>query len=89
MVMQWIFYPLVTLQVILGITHSMFIDYDVRAFGFINISAIAEANERLHALFFNMHSLLAMFLIGLVLVHGLERSRSMFVDDGVQMKMPK
>ena len=89
MLIQWIFYPLVTVQVILGVIHSMFIDYDVRAFGVINISAIAEANAQLHGLFFNMHGLLASFLIVLVLIHGAERSRIMFADDGQQMKMPK
>ncbi len=89
MILQWIFYPLVTLQVILGVTHTLFIDYDVRAFGVINISAIAEANAQLHGLFFNMHGQLASLLIVLVLLHGAERSRTMFSDDGQQMKMPK
>ena len=89
MLLQWVFYPLVLLQVVLGVSHTLFIDYDVKAFGFINISAFVEANERLHGLLFNMHSTLAMILIGLVVIHFLERSRTMFSDDGVQMQMPK
>ncbi len=85
MMLQWIFYPLVTIQAIIGILQAIFIDYDVRAFGFINFSAIAEANEGLRDLFLDLHGMNAILLILLVLIHGVERSRKAFADDGQQL----
>ena len=41
MILQVIFYPLVLIQVCIGVTLAAFIDYEVLAFGFINFSAIA------------------------------------------------
>ncbi len=81
MLLQWIFYPLVLMQVLIGVTHAAFIDYDVLGFGFIPFSALAADNERLHALFFQFHTITAWVLIALVLVHGGERWRLMFIDD--------
>ena len=86
MVLQWIFYPLVLMQVVIGVVQAGFIDYEVLAFGFIPYSAIATDNEGLHGLFLDLHGLTAILLILLVLVHGLERSRKAFADDGQQMK---
>jgi cytochrome b561 len=74
MILQWIFYPLVLVQAVIGILNAAFIDYEVRAFGFINISALAEANERLHSLFLDFHGWMALCLIALVLIHGAERT---------------
>ena len=85
MVLQCIFYPLVSIQAIIGILQAIFIDYDVRAFGFINFSAIAEANEGLRDLFLDLHGMNAILLILLVLIHGVERSRKAFADDGQQL----
>lgn len=81
MLLQWIFYPLVLMQVLLGISNAAFIDYDVIAFGFIPISALAEANQGLHATFLQLHTIMAWLLITLVVVHGVERWRLVFVDD--------
>jgi len=79
MILQWIFYPLVCLQVIVGVVQAAFIDYEVRAFGFINISALADANAALHAQLLELHGLMAIMLIVLVLIHGAERSRKAFI----------
>jgi cytochrome b561 len=78
MVLQCIFYPLLLLQVIIGVANAAFIDYEVRAFGLINISALAEANEHWHGFFMELHGLTAITLIVLVLIHGLDRSRGAF-----------
>jgi cytochrome b561 len=79
MILQWIFYPLMLLQVIIGVVQAAFIDYEVLAFGFINISALADANAALHAQLLELHGLMAILLILLVLVHGVERSRKAFI----------
>jgi len=81
MLMQWIFYPLLLIQPLLGVALASVIDYEVRAFGFINFSALAADNKALEQLAFQLHGGLALFLIGLVLVHGIERSRKAFAND--------
>ena len=81
MILQWIFYPLLLIQAVIGVVQAAFIDYEVLAFGFINYSALAAANEKLHGFFLEMHGLTAILLIFLVLLHGLERSRQFFVED--------
>jgi cytochrome b561 len=85
MILQWIFYPLVLIQAIIGVVQAAFIDYDVLAFGFIPYSALAAADERLHSLFLELHGLTAIVLILLVVCHGIERGRTAFMDDGKQM----
>ena len=81
MLLQWIFYPLVLIQVMIGVVQAAFIDYEVLAFGFINYSAIAADNASLHSLFLELHGWTAIVLIFLVLFHGVERSRGAFIDD--------
>lgn len=66
---QWIFYPLLLIQVIIGVVQAAFIDYEVLAFGFINFSAIAPDNETLHSLFLQAHGLTAALLIVLIIIH--------------------
>ncbi len=80
--LQWIFYPLLSLQVVLGVVQAGFIDYEVLAFGFINLSALAADNEEMHALFLQLHGLTAALLILLIIIHGLERYRKVFSNDG-------
>ncbi len=70
---QWIFYPILLIQVIIGVVQAAFIDYEVLAFGFINYSAIAADNEALHGLFLQAHGLTAMLLIVLAIIHALGR----------------
>ncbi|HJP04097.1 MAG: hypothetical protein CL799_05085 [Chromatiales bacterium] len=86
MLLQWIFYPLLLIQPVIGMLQAAFIDYDVLAFGFINLSAIATADEGLRSLFLELHGLTALLLILLVLVHGVERSRQAFTDDSPQVQ---
>ena len=86
MLLQWIFYPLVLVQVAIGVMLAAFIDYDVLAFGFIPYSALAANNEGLHQLLLQLHGLTALVLILLIIVHGLERGRMAFMDDGHLMK---
>lgn len=81
MLLQWIFYPLLLIQPVIGVVQAAFIDYDVLAFGFINYSAIAADNADLHRVFLNLHGLTAILLISLILIHGLERSRKAFAND--------
>ena len=75
LLLQVAFYPLVLIQVLIGIAQAAFIDYDVLAFGFINYSALAVANEELQSLLLELHGWMAILLIALVCVHGVERSR--------------
>jgi cytochrome b561 len=86
MVLQWIFYPLVLIQVGIGVAQAAFIDYEVLAFGFIPYSALAAADERLHGLLLELHGLTAIVLIVLIVCHGIERGRFALIDDGLQMK---
>ena len=79
MVLQWIFYPLLLIQPILGVALAAFISYEVLAFGFINYSALAADNEYLQSVFHELHGSMAVLLIVLVILHGLERSRKAFI----------
>jgi len=79
MLLQWTFYPLLLIQPILGVAVAAFIGYEVLAFGFINYSALAADNEHWHSVFLQLHGTMALLLIGLVLMHGLERSRKAFI----------
>lgn len=81
MLLQWVFYPLVLLQVVIGVTVAAFIDYEVLGFGFIPYSSIAADNEKLHEWFLQLHAINAWLLIVLVVVHGIERGRFAFIDD--------
>lgn len=78
-VLQWIFYPLVLVQPVLGFCMAMYNDYDVKAFGFLDISALGESNPALRSLFFDLHTWLAILLIVLVLVHGADRLKKLFI----------
>ena len=86
MLLQIVFYPLLLIQPVIGMLQAAFIDYDVLAFGFINFSAIANANESLRNSFLEFHGMTAILLIMLILLHGIERSRKAFADDGQQMQ---
>lgn len=77
--LQWIFYPLLLVQPVLGIMVAIFNDYDVKAMGFINFSAIAESNEALRDFFLQAHGWLATLLITLVLLHAADRLRKLYV----------
>ncbi|MDP2326125.1 MAG: cytochrome b/b6 domain-containing protein [Gammaproteobacteria bacterium] len=81
MVLQWVFYPLVVLQVVIGVTVAAFIDYEVLGFGFIPYSSIAADSERLQELFLQLHAINAWLLIALVVVHGIDRGRFAFIED--------
>ena len=77
-VLQWIFYPLLLIQPVLGFCVALYNDYDVKAFGFVDISSLADSNPVLRALFFDMHTWLAVVLIVLVLTHGADRLKTLF-----------
>ena len=78
MLLQWALYPLLLIQPVLGVIQAAFINYEVRAFGFISYSALAADNERLHGIFLDLHGLTAIVLIVLILLHGLEKSKQAF-----------
>jgi cytochrome b561 len=80
MLLQWIFYPLLVMQVVIGVVQAGYVDYEVLAFGFINLSALAADNANMHGLFLQLHGLTAATLILLILVHGLERYRKIFSE---------
>jgi len=86
MLLQWVLYPLVLMQAVIGLLQAAFIDYEVLAFGFIPFSSLAAADESLHALFLQLHGLTALLLILLIVCHGIERGRFAFIDDDVQLK---
>lgn len=81
MLIQWVFYPLTLIQVLLGVSLAAFIDYQVLGFGFIPYSSLAADNETLHAFFLQSHAIMAWTLIVLVVAHFVERWRLIFVDD--------
>lgn len=75
---RWVFYPLLVLQPVLGLLVAMFNDYDVYAFGVVNVSALADSNEALRSLFHQAHTWLAYLLIALVVAHSIERLRKLY-----------
>ena len=72
LLLQWSFYPLLLIQVAIGIVHTAFIGYDVLAFGLIEYSALAPDNEGLHGLFLKAHRLIGVLLVVLIAIHALE-----------------
>ncbi|WKZ13520.1 MAG: cytochrome b/b6 domain-containing protein [Gammaproteobacteria bacterium] len=80
-VVQWVFYPLVLTQVVIGLGVAAFIGYEVLGFGIIPYSSLAADNEAIYGRFLQMHDLMAWLLITLVAVHGFERWRTIFIDD--------
>ena len=80
MLLQWIFYPLLLMQAVIGVVQAGYVDYEVLAFGFINFSALAVDNEGMRDLFVQLHGLTAAVLILLVIIHGAERYRTFFTD---------
>ena len=78
--LQWIFYPLLLMQAVIGVVQAGYVDYEVLAFGFINFSALAVDNEGMRDLFVQLHGLTAAVLILLVIIHGAERYRTFFTD---------
>jgi cytochrome b561 len=86
--LQWTFYPLLLLQPVLGFLQSIFIDYEVLAFGFINYSAIAASNEAWHGIFHQLHMLTAVLLILIFFAHLVEKTRKFFIDDSNSMREP-
>lgn len=79
--LQWFFYPLLLLQPIIGILQAAFNEYDVRAFGLIDYSAIAVENEALFTIFHNLHTFTAILLILILLIHIIDKSRKFFIED--------
>jgi len=65
-------------QPALGFFVAMYNDYDVKAFGFLDISALGESNPALRSLFFDLHTWMAVLLIVLVLLHGADRLKKLF-----------
>lgn len=86
MLLQWTFYPLLLIQPLIGVLLAAFIGYEVRAFGFINYSAIAADNGGLQHAFLRAHEGIAVLLILLIISHGIERSRKFFIDDSKQLQ---
>lgn len=82
MLLQWIFYPLLLMQPVIGVIQAAFIDYEVLGFGVINFSALAADDKAVHAIWLQLHGATAILLIALVLLHGLDRSRQAFANDG-------
>lgn len=80
MLLQWIFYPLLVLQVFLGVAHAAYADYPVFAFGFIELSALAGDDEAMRILTLQAHAWMGGTLIALILIHGAERYRKIFTE---------
>lgn len=88
MVVQWVFYPLTLIQVGIGLSLASVISYPVVAFGLIPYSSLAPDNEQLQATFLQAHGLMAYLLILLVIVHGGERWKALFLDSDEQPVAP-
>lgn len=78
LLLQWIFYPLLLIQPVIGLCVALFNDYSVKAFGIFDISSLGGDNPASHALFLDLHTWLAFVLIALVLAHGADRLRVMY-----------
>lgn len=81
LLLQWVFYPLVIIQVLIGMTQAAFVDFPVIAYGVIPFSSLGPEDPALRALFLGMHKWMAWLLILLVIVHGLDRGRIFFKED--------
>lgn len=86
MLVQWVFYPLTLVQVGIGLALASVIDYKVFGFGVIPFSSLAADDPRLHALFLQAHGLMAYLLILLVVVHGGERWKVIFLTDSPEQQ---
>ncbi|MEZ5553491.1 MAG: cytochrome b/b6 domain-containing protein [Pseudomonadales bacterium] len=78
MLLQWIFYPLVLVQVLVGVLQAVYIDYPVLAFGFIDFSTLASADSVKRELLLNIHIAIAVVLIVMIIAHGMERYKKIF-----------
>ncbi len=83
---QWVFYPLLLLQPILGFLQSTQIDYQVLAYGLFDYSALSSNHRELFEIFSQSHTVVAILLILILLVHVTDISRKFFVDDSNSMK---
>jgi cytochrome b561 len=81
MLVQWLFYPLLLLQPVIGILQAAFTEYDVRAFGLINYSAVAVKNEAVFNIFHKLHAIIATLLLLILFIHIIDRSRKFFIED--------
>jgi len=81
MLLQWVLYPLVLAQVVIGLAQAAFVDYDIDAFGLVPYAALAAANEAMQGLLLQFHQLMAWLLILLIAAHGVERGRLAFIED--------
>jgi cytochrome b561 len=54
----------------------------VLAFGFIDFSALAMDDEDTHRVLLQLHGYTAILLMMLIVIHGLERYRKIFTNDG-------
>jgi cytochrome b561 len=69
------------LQPVIGLLQAAFNEYDVRPFGLINYSALAAENETLFAIFHKLHTITAIVLLLILLVHIIDKSRKFFIED--------
>jgi cytochrome b561 len=86
MLMQYLFYPLLLLQPVLGMLQAIFIDYKVVAFEMINYSAMAASDEEWFNIFHQAHAVTAGLLILIFLLHVGDKSRKFFLDDTASMQ---
>lgn len=81
MVLQWVFYPLVVTQVLIGVAQAAFADIPILGFGFIPYSSLAADNPATSKMFLTMHQWMAWLLITLTIIHGVDRGRTAFIDE--------
>lgn len=78
LLLQWVFYPLLLIQPVIGLFVARYNDYSVKAFGFLDIASLGADDPAWHALFLDLHTWLAFVLIALVLAHSADRLRVMY-----------
>jgi len=86
MLMQYLFYPLLLMQPVLGMLQAIFIDYKVVAFEMIDYSAMAASDEELFNIFHQAHAVTAGLLILIFLLHVGDKSSKFFLDDSASMQ---
>lgn len=85
MVLQWVFYPLLLIQPVVGLAQAAFADFPVVAYGLIPYSALGPDDPAMRALFLGIHKWIAWILILLVILHALDRGRIFFKDDAATL----
>lgn len=83
--LQRLFYPLLLIQPVIGVTQAAFVEYDILGFGLINYSAIAAENKDLFTIFHELHVITALAIVFVLFIHIIDKSRRFFIEDSAHL----